>query len=157
MTNSYPDYKPSDIEWVGDIPAHWDVKKLKYVAKINWSRSAIDLRKDLEKEVVFLAMERVSETGELNQENRKKVKDAITGFTYFERNDVIVAKITPCFENGKGALLDDLETDFGYGSTEFHTIKASAKVLPKFLYALTRSERFMASGEAFMTGSAGQK
>lgn len=53
--------------------------------------------------------------------------------------------------------MDILETDFGYGSTEFHTLKSTKSILPKFLYLITRSERFMALGEAFMTGSAGQK
>ena len=149
--------KPSGIEWLGDIPEHWELKKLKYVAKINPVKSNIEFNKESDEEVVFLPMEKVSEQGQINQTLKKKISEVSSGFTYFERDDIIVAKITPCFENGKGALLDSLETDFGFGSTEFHTIRATNLILKEFIYFLTKSEKFMTIGEAFMTGSAGQK
>jgi len=136
---------------------NWEMKKLKYVASINSSKRNYTFEKNSDTEVVFLPMEKVSEGGIINQDTRKKINEVSTGFTYFERDDVIVAKITPCFENGKGALLDNLETDFGFGSTEFHTIKAYDKIEKEFLFFQTKTDRFMQVGEAFMTGSAGQK
>ena len=147
--------KPSGVEWLGEIPEHWGVKKLKYVASVNYSKR-MQHNKEL-KDVVFLPMEKVSEEGYIYQEIRKYIHEVTSGFTYFERGDVIVAKITPCFENGKGAILNNLETPYGYGSTEFHTLKANDNILPVYLYYITKSERFMKIGEAFMTGSAGQK
>lgn len=149
--------KASGIEWLGDIPEKWKIKKLKYVAAINPNRPSKEIDKKSDDEVVFLPMEKVSEEGKIDQSQRKKISEVSSGFTYFERGDVIVAKITPCFENGKGALLENLETDFGYGSTEFHTLRAKQFISKQFLFYLTKSERFMTIGEAFMTGSAGQK
>jgi type I restriction enzyme, S subunit len=70
---------------------------------------------------------------------------------------VIVAKITPCFENGKVTLLSDLDTKFGLGSTEFHVLRAKPGHDPRFIYHWTRHPAFLRAGEASMTGSAGQR
>ncbi len=59
--------------------------------------------------VSFVPMETVSETGELNLEQEKTLDEVREGFTYFKNDDVVVAKITPCFENGKGARMRDLK------------------------------------------------
>ncbi len=148
--------KDSGIDWLGEIPEHWEVKKLKYVAKINpFKNNAVD--KNLSELVVFLPMEKVSEDGSIDCEIKKPICNLYNGFTFFQKNDVIVAKITPCFENGKGAYLDNLETKLGFGSTEFHVLRANNNTNSKFLYFITKSELFMKIGEAFMTGAAGQK
>jgi len=148
--------KPSGIEWLGDIPEHWDVKRLKYVAKVNPTKDA-SINKSSDDLVVFLPMEKVQEDGSIDCELKKPISELWSGFTFFRRNDVIIAKITPCFENGKGAFLNTLDTEIGFGSTEFHVLRASKSIMPKFMYFITKSERFMKVGEAFMTGSAGQK
>lgn len=147
--------KDSGVEWLGEIPEHWEVKKLKYVAYINPTKDISDA--DLSELVVFLPMEKVKETGIIDCEIKKPISTLLNGFTFFRRDDVIVAKITPCFENGKGALLNKLETEFGFGSTEFHVLRAKEKITSEFLYFITKSEIFMKIGEAFMTGAAGQK
>jgi type I restriction enzyme S subunit len=149
--------KPSGIDWLGDIPEHWEVKKLKYVAKVNPSKKSYSFQKDSTEEVVFLPMEKVSENGNIFQNIKKQISDVSSGFTYFERDDIIFAKITPCFENGKAALLNNLETYFGFGSTEFHTLRNSDMILKEFLFLIIKSHRFMEIGEAFMSGAAGQK
>ncbi len=156
-TQKYPRYKPSNITWLGDVPENWEVKKLKYVAEINPTKSNFPQQKNSDFEVVFLPMERVSESGKYQQDIRKRTNELSSGFTYFEKGDLIVAKITPCFENGKGALLDQLETNFGFGSTEFHVLRARKQVSKEFLSYIIRAENFMSYGEASMTGSAGQK
>ena len=155
--NQYPTYKSSGIDWIGDIPAHWEVKKLKYIAYINPQKGTSDFDKASDEQVVFLPMERVSEGGKVDCELRKPISEVWNGFTYFERNDVIVAKITPCFENGKGALLDKLESQIGFGSTEFHVLRSKPEIADKFLFLTTRTNPFMNIGEASMTGAAGQK
>jgi len=88
----------------------------------------------------------------------KPFSELKTGFTYFAENDVIFAKITPCFENGKGALLKNLGSEIGFGSTEFHVLRAIANfTTPEFLYYITISGLFRSVGKAFMQGVAGQK
>jgi type I restriction enzyme, S subunit len=149
--------KDSGIEWLGEMPAHWEVKRLKHVANINPTKSIVNYDKFSEEEVVFLPMEKVSEDGSINQELKRKISDVSSGFTYFEKDDIIIAKITPCFENGKGALLNGLLTPFGFGSTEFHTIRSTNELSKEFIFFIAKSERFMTIGEAFMTGAAGQK
>ena len=85
------------------------------------------------------------------------ISQMASGFTCFQRNDVILAKITPCFENGKGAVLDALPTPIGFGSTEFIVLRASNALDPRFLYLLTFEAQFRRLGEESMTGSAGQQ
>ena len=79
------------------------------------------------------------------------------GFTYFRDGDVIVAKITPCFENGKGALVSQLKGGIGFGSTEFHVLRPTQRNAPRFIYYLTKSSMFRALGTASMYGAGGQK
>jgi type I restriction enzyme S subunit len=146
--------KDSGIEWLGEIPEHWEVKRLKYVAKINPTKKA--KYKDSDDLVTFLPMEKVGENGTYDCNIKKPISDLWNGFTYFEKGDILVAKITPCFENGKSALLNDLESQIGFGSTEFHVLRAE-NIQSNFLYYITRSSLFMELGEAFMTGAAGQK
>jgi len=107
--------------------------------------------------ITFLPMEKVSSNGDIDCEILKPIRELKQGFTAFKKNDVILAKITPCFENGKGALLDKLETEIGYGSTEFHVLRASKRIKAYYLYLITHSSNFLTLGEAMMTGSAGQK
>lgn len=156
MIKRYERYKDSGVEWIGGIPEKWVIKKLKYVAEINPTKDQSIDSNSMEP-VTFLPMERVGENGEIDCELKKPIKDLWSGFTFFRKNDVIIAKITPCFENGKGALLNNLETEFGFGSTEFHVLRANSNTYPEFLFYLSRSEIFMKVGEAFMSGAAGQK
>jgi type I restriction enzyme S subunit len=147
--------KDSGIDWIGKIPAHWEVKRVKHVAVISPSKSLDGVVRNND-QAVFLPMEAISETGAINQNARMAVKDAFDGFTYFQRNDVVIAKITPCFENGKGAFLGNLETTHGFGTTELHVFRPR-KISGVFLYLLLNRLAFRKHAEEFMTGSAGQK
>jgi type I restriction enzyme S subunit len=84
-------------------------------------------------------------------------REIATGLPQFQPHDTLVAKITPCFENGKGALVAALPHRYGFGSTEFHIIRPNGIANPEFLYWLTRSANFRRLGEQNMTGSAGQR
>lgn len=151
----YPAYKDSGVQWLGEIPAHWNLLRLKYAAKVNPSKTEISgLPKDLE--VSFIPMELVG-NGELFLEQKKSLSDIGQGFTYFRNLDVIVAKITPCFENGKGAIALGLENGIGFGTTELHVLRAKEIVQREFLYYLTISYPFRAAGTVLMRGTAGQK
>ncbi len=107
--------------------------------------------------VAFIPMAAVAEGGGWGSTERRPLSDGRKGYTLFQRGDVIVAKITPCFENGKVALLSGLDTDFGLGSTEFHVLRARPGHDPRFVYHWTRHPAFLRAGEASMTGSAGQR
>ena len=112
----------------------------------------------LSKECSFIPMSAVSENGLVDLSNSLSAQDPKKGFSYFENGDVLFAKITPCMENGKGAIVDNLLNGFGFGSTEFHVIRANSNViLPEWVYFLTKSDNFRKKAESAMTGSAGQK
>lgn len=87
----------------------------------------------------------------------KKWADVKKGFTVFRNNDVLLAKITPCFENGKSAVAQDLINGIGTGSTEFMVLRCSHQLLPKFLYFLVNTPDFRQAGIHNMTGSVGHK
>ncbi|MCT2385564.1 restriction endonuclease subunit S [Erwinia pyrifoliae] len=151
----YERYKDSGVDWLGEIPFSWTLKKVKHTAKIN-PPLRIE-KKFLHENAYFLPMELVHISGRVDYEIQRPIGVLKQGFTSFKRNDVILAKITPCFENGKGAYLDTMPTEYGFGSTEFHVLRAENSFEPKFIYYLTKTDLFMKLGECLMTGSAGQK
>lgn len=149
-------FKPSGFSWLGKVPAHWSVGRLKSICQINPSQ--ISLRKRASSELAtFLPMERVGTDGSFDASLRKPISEIQAGLTYFERGDVLLAKITPCFENGKGAALDLLPSEVGFGSTEFFVLRASKQVNSQYLYLLTSQSQFRLLGVESMTGSAGQQ
>jgi len=152
----YPEYKDSGVEWLGKVPAHWEVRRLKRIARINPSKSDDDglLMDDL---AVFLPMDRVGDDGRVDFSEMRPAAELWSGYTYFRRGDVIVAKITPCFENGKGACLTNLPTDIGFGSTEFHVLRPYAEANVYYVYRITTLPTFRLLGKDAMTGAAGQQ
>ena len=132
-----------------------DFVKLSEVAKIN-PRPPKDI--DEAQVVTFLPMAAVSEDGYVSYEEQRIYSEVKKGFTYFERGDFIIAKITPCFENGKAALTCNIERPIGFGSTEFHVVSPIPHKLDKnYLYHLLWSDQFRFYGEKEMRGAAGQK
>jgi type I restriction enzyme S subunit len=88
---------------------------------------------------------------------QRPVGELLSGFTYFQSGDVLVAKITPCFENGKIAEAR-LNTEHGFGTTEFHVIRPhSDKLDSKYLTHFLRQPFVRLEGQRRMTGSAGQR
>lgn len=108
-------------------------------------------------DVSFIPMSDVSESGELTGRQVRKLGDVRNGFTSFADDDILVAKITPCFENGKGAHVQGLTSGVGFGSTEFHVLRARPDSHARYLHHIVQSAKFRSKGEVFMTGSAGQK
>lgn len=152
----YPAYKDSGSSWLGRVPKDWDIEKLKYLCKVNPSGIMKNTASD--NLVSFLPMEKVSEKGTYELDSNRPYEEVATGFTCFANGDVIVAKITPCFENGKGAMLEGLTNGVGCGSTEFHVLRAiKKKATAKFIYYVTISHLFRNTGQRFMKGVAGQQ
>ena len=131
----------------------WEVKKLGDLFEPKVIKPI--LKKD--DMVVFLGMEDVSGEGKILNQNMIQHSRIKKGLTFFKKNDVLVAKITPCFENGKGACLDTLKTDYGFGSTEFHVLSANDYSIPRFIFYHTQNQKFRKHLESEMIGTAGQK
>lgn len=101
----------------------------------------------------FIKMEDI--TNKINNYIPKEYKDVKNGFSKFNHNDILIAKITPCFENGKGALVH--LPDGGFGSTEFMVISPYNEFVKDYIYHLTQSKRFRLTGGPLMIGSGGQR
>ncbi|WP_201587029.1 restriction endonuclease subunit S [Psychrobacter sp. HII-4] len=134
-------------------PSGWEVKKLNELCEINPKKPS----KPSDELVSFISMSQVSEDGQIISTETKTYDEVSKGFTSFKDKDVLVAKITPCFENGKGALAHTLVNGIGFGSTEFHVLRAKENTDPKFIYYLTRTDAFRAKGTMNMQGSAGHR
>ena len=152
---SYPDYKDSAVDWLGSLPTHWDTTRLRFVVETKITKQEVKALTP-ETEVSFVPMEAVGEYGGIDLGSTKPLADVLDGYTYFRNGDVVVAKITPCFENGKGALANDLCSDIGFGTTELHVLRATAKLDTRFLLYLTFSHHFRRIGAASMFGAGGQ-
>lgn len=106
----------------------------------------------------FVPMECVDEnTGTIAEVYNKPFEKVSKGYTYFENGDIIFAKITPCMENGKSAIVENLKDGFGFGSTEFIVIRPKKDIYRRWLYQFVRSKDFRLEAEAHFTGSAGQQ
>lgn len=152
---AYPSYKPTGVDWLGEVPSHWDMKRLRFAVQMNPLASELKCPPDTL--VSFVPMDAVGEYGGLQLDQEKMLADVGGGYTYFRDRDVVVAKITPCFENGKGALAKDLTNGIAFGTTELHVLRARENIDPVFLFYLTISNAFRDMGEAHMYGAGGQK
>lgn len=134
----------------------WATTKLRFLLEVNPAMPA-DLRAQSDRLVPFVPMEALGEDGTLDTTRERPVSELLTGYSYFANGDVLMAKVTPCFENGKAALVDTLPNGHGFGSTEVTTLRASAGLYPDFLYYLVRSDHFRQASIASMTGAGGLK
>ncbi|WP_063902133.1 restriction endonuclease subunit S [Burkholderia ubonensis] len=153
----YSHYKDSGVAWLGAVPAHWTIKRLRFAAELNPSKSEIvDLKR--ETEVSFLPMEAIGDDGSLNLGKTRPIHEVEAGYTYFRDGDVTIAKITPCFENGKGALMRGLLGGIGFGTTELIVARPKPiHMFGEYLNWIFRSPGFRTEGEASMYGAGGQK
>ena len=136
-------------------PADIAAVKLGAVAQIN---PRLDARLDPDEVVPFVPMAAVSAvTAGIEAEETRPYAEVSKGYTAFRDGDVLVAKITPCFENNKIAHAR-LSGPVGFGSTEFHVIRADPHRLdPRYVLHFLRQDHVRAEGERKMTGSAGQR
>ncbi len=151
--------KSQFVEMFGDVrknDKNWKYTTLGKECFLNPKKSELkNMNENFE--VSFVAMPSVSENGNIDTSIIKKYDDVKKGFTYFAENDVLFAKITPCMENGKGAVAVGLKNKIGFGSTEFHVLRPKENINSVWLYTLTAMKSFRIEAERKMTGSAGQK
>lgn len=130
------------------------ISEIKSCVEINPTKIVMNDNDD----VTFLGMKDVTENGQIDLSTIKKYEEVKKGFTSFKNGDVLLAKITPCFENGKAAIAKNLVNNTGFGSTEFYVLRPNQnKILPEYLYSIVKSSRFSEIGRSNMKGAAGQK
>lgn len=153
---AYPRTKPSGVEWLGDVPEHWEVKRGRFAMRVNPPAPRLRALKP-EDEVSFVPMDAVGVGGGLSLEQTRILAEVSSGYTEFQDGDVVVAKITPCFENGKAALASGLLNGAAYGTTELHVLRAGPTLDRSFLFYVAISDTFQKLGESEMYGAGGQK
>jgi type I restriction enzyme S subunit len=108
--------------------------------------------------VSFVPMSNLGiDTPDLLLDADKKLSDVSGSYTYFKDNDVLLAKITPCFENGKLGVAKGLTNGIGFGSSEFIVFRSKGNVVPKYLYYFLLQQSFRDIGKSVMTGAVGHK
>lgn len=109
--------------------------------------------------VSFIPMPCVSDIwGKIVKKELRKLGEVKKGYTNFCEGDVLFAKITPCMENGKSAIVDKLENDIGFGSTEFYVLRCDEnKLNNKYLHYFVRQKTFRDEAKGEMTGAVGQQ
>lgn len=109
-------------------------------------------------EVSFVPMPNVQERNNMVSYDMVPYEKVKKGFTVFRRNDLIWAKITPCMQNGKSCIVDEMPTEIGFGSTEFHVIrKRNNDVYMPFVWSIFSNENVLKAAQAVFSGSAGQQ
>lgn len=135
----------------------WDLKPIAEVAEINPPRGKITAYPD-DLEVSFVPMSTVDDvTGRITKAETRQLGEVRKGYTFFIDGDVIFARITPCMQNGKSAIAKGLKNGIGFGSTEFHVMRPTSKILAEWLHALVRHKDFKDDAATHFKGTAGQQ
>jgi len=130
--------------------------KLGLLTFINPTTSLSNLKPN--DEMSFIPMKNVSDIHGIVEKMEVGIKSKSSGYTKFQENDLIWARITPCMQNGKSAIVKGLKNGLGYGSTEFHVIRTkNNEYTVDFVYHLLRTKAIREDAVNHFTGSAGQQ
>ena len=138
-----------------ELPRGWNQLPLSYISEINPKPVKNSISDDLK--ITFLPMKCVEElSGKIDLSITKKFQDVKKGFTFFQDEDIIFAKITPCMENGKIAITRGLKNGIGFGSTEYHVVRLYPEFSREFYFHYLIREEFRKKAKTQMKGTAGQ-
>lgn len=145
-------------EFANDSSKPNETKKirLKHLARINPTKSEIS-HLDPDTKMSFVPLEDFGTDGKIKNTETRLLQEVYDGYTYFREGDIAIAKITPSFENGKGAICSGLTNGIGFGTTELHILRPRNGVSAEFLWYVLRSKPFMDEAETAMRGVAGQQ
>lgn len=139
-----------------ELPVGWETAELSEICLINPTIDKSAIADDLA--VSFVPMPAVeAESGGIDVSATRKFGEVKKGYTPFREGDVLFAKITPCMENGKMAVVPALHNGLGFGSTEFHVLRAYPGISPRFIYYFVSSRAFRHLAEHNMSGAVGQR
>ncbi len=138
------------------IDPSWEMVKLGDVCELNPKKSEVKELPDTT-EISFVPMADINEHEMLFVPREiRNITDVYSGYTYFKENDVLLAKVTPCFENGKAGIARNLKNGIGFGSSEFYVLRALPNIIfPEIIYYFINSEKFIVKGKDNMTGTGG--
>ncbi|WP_431696147.1 hypothetical protein [Kocuria rhizophila] len=114
-------------------------------------------KKQIPEKSTYLPMSAIGEFGSIDTSWLRPSDEMAYGYTYVENGDVLLAKVTPCFENGKGAVVSTLPGGVGFATTEVTCFRPIASMTSRYLSVILRTSRFRLGGEAEMTGAGGLK
>jgi type I restriction enzyme M protein len=138
-----------------DIEDDWEMVELGEVCEINPKKSELKLFPDSTK-ISFVPMADLNENRmDFVPKEERQLSEVIGGYTYFKNHDVLVAKVTPCFENGKAGIAGNLKNKIGFGSSEYYVLRCKEIVLPVWIYLQITSDEFRRQGTEQMTGTGG--
>ncbi|NCH84423.1 restriction endonuclease subunit S [Cronobacter malonaticus] len=146
--------KDSGVEWLGEIPEHWLCTKIKYIALLTPKKSSVNFKNN--DECTFIPMEKLKRNSLVTDES-KLIRDVISGYTYFEDDDLLLAKVTPCFENKNIAVARGLVNNIGFGSTEIYVLRPTEKIRVDYLLYRLQEDNFIRAATGAMTGAGGLK
>lgn len=144
--------KDSGIEWIGEIPGNWEITKVKYLATLAPKCDTSSFTDTTE--VVFSPMECVKNGYYIMRTANFETYNS--SYNMFENGDIAIAKVTPCFENGNIAIMNDLVNGFGFGSSELFILRCFSGN-SKFLFYNLQNSVFIDRGKSIMTGTGGLK
>jgi type I restriction enzyme S subunit len=145
--------KDSGIPWIGEIPENWEQCRMKWVATLT---PPVDISTiDEDKEITFLPMEFVKQG--FYVPNAAPVGKISSSYSLFAEGDIVMAKVTPCFENGNIARADGLLNRVGFGSSELFVLRSKGNVYRNFLFWLLQAEPFRSKAIESMSGAGGLK
>ena len=139
------------------IPTGWKWVELREICHIN-PRKPKHMPYALNTPTSFVPMASVSQdTGSIVELQLRPLREVIKGYTYFEEDDVLFAKITPCMQNGKHAIARNLNNGFGFGTTEFHVIRPLDSIIPEWVHLYVRSPKVLGMAASHFRGAVGQQ
>ena len=138
-----------------ELPPGWSATPLGEIAAINPPIDRCIIDEDTE--VSFVPMRAVAaEGGGLVAPEKRRYREVKKGYTAFLSGDVIMAKITPCTENGKTTVVPDVPGQVCFGSTEFHTIRPEQGVHPEWIEQFLLQHEIRRNAQRAMAGGVGQ-
>ncbi|EDT8869693.1 restriction endonuclease subunit S [Citrobacter werkmanii] len=146
--------KDSGIEWIGQVPEHWKIAQIKRISALNPRKSTLNEEKD--SLCTFLPMEKLR-TNAVTLDETRPIHEVYGGYSYFCDGDILIAKVTPCFENGNIAVANGLVNGIGFGSTEINVLRVNGKGHNRFLYYRLQEEQFRTIAKSEMRGTGGLK
>lgn len=139
-----------------ELPEGWSFARIDKACDVNPRVNKSEIPDDLL--ISFVPMPAVGAgDGSIDVSQERPASEVKKGFTAFKEGDVLFAKITPCMENGKMAVVPKVANGYGFGSTEFHVLRPKEGVEARYVYYYVSSQNFRGVAERYMTGAVGQK
>ena len=143
--------KDSGVEWIGEIPEHWEICRLKNKVSLNPNINSVLKNNDI---VSFMPMQCLRNDIIIPQE---AIYENVKNYTHFQNGDIVMAKVTPCFENGNIAIANNLVNDNGFGTSEIFVLRCSESYNKRYFFYYLQIPYIKGVGCASMTGTGGLK